>query len=203
VSRASATASSPSRASAQTSNPARSSRVRRSSLMIVSSSAMRTLTRESLRRDLRGEALSEHVRIPVGVVEHAELDHALDLVRVAVEAHILRLEGFRGRAVVTTPEVGVVLPGLTSSVWPRPIVTCFVAVDISHQPCCSSLYTSSRPSTSPYHSIAFSMSETPTERVRFSLYSKGVFVATGATWVSWLTASSSRFLALSCPVFIL
>src|SRR3954447_10561143 len=90
--RASSTASSPSRASAQTSNPARSSRARRSSLMIVSSSAMRTLTNRSLRRDLRGEALREHVRVAVGVVEHAELDHALDLVRVAVEADVVRLE---------------------------------------------------------------------------------------------------------------
>src|SRR5512132_43473 len=104
VSRASATASSPSRASAQTSNPARSSRVRRSSLMIVSSSAMRTLTRKSLRRDLRGEALREHVRIAVGVVEHAELDHALDLVRVAVEAHALRLEVLPGRVDVDDAE---------------------------------------------------------------------------------------------------
>ena len=34
----------------------------------------------------------EHVRVAVGVVEHAELDHALDLVRVAVEADVVRLE---------------------------------------------------------------------------------------------------------------
>src|SRR5215510_10073335 len=92
VSRASATASSPSRASAQTSNPARSSRVRRSSLMIVSSSAMRTFTRRSLRALPSVESLREHVRVAVGVVEHAQLDHALDLVRVAVEAHVLGLE---------------------------------------------------------------------------------------------------------------
>src|SRR5262245_12599989 len=92
VSRASATASSPSRASAQTSNPARSSRVRRSSLMIVSSSAMRTFTRRSLRALPSVESLREHVRVAVGVVEHAQLDHALDLVRVAVEADVLRLE---------------------------------------------------------------------------------------------------------------
>src|SRR4029077_808440 len=104
VSRASATASSPSRASAQTSNPARSSRVRRSSLMIVSSSAMRTLTQRSLRGDLRGEALREHVRVAVGVVEHAELDHALDLVRVAIKAHVLRLEVLPGRLDVDDAE---------------------------------------------------------------------------------------------------
>src|SRR4029453_1519623 len=104
VSRASATASSPSRASAQTSNPARSSRVRRSSLMIVSSSAMRTLTDGTLRRNLRGEALREHVRVPVGVVEYAQLDHALDLVRVAVEAHVLRLEVLPGSVDVDDAE---------------------------------------------------------------------------------------------------
>src|SRR5262245_40994860 len=96
VSRASSTASSPSRASAQTSNPARSSRARRSSLMIVSSSAMRTLTWRSLRAVFPVEALRQHVRVAVGVVERRQLDHALDLVRVAVEAHVLRLEGLAG-----------------------------------------------------------------------------------------------------------
>src|SRR5512133_2458460 len=102
--RASSTASSPSRASAQTSNPARSSRARRSSLMIVSSSAMRTLIRTSLRGNLRGEALREHVRVAVGVVEHAELDHALDLVRVAVEANVVGLEVLPGRVDVPDAE---------------------------------------------------------------------------------------------------
>src|SRR5215217_8681597 len=106
VSRASSTASSPSRASAQTSNPARSSRALRSSLMIVSSSAMRTLTVLSLRRNLRGEALREHVRVPVGVVEHAELDHALDLVRVAVEADVVGLEVLARRVDVLDAERG-------------------------------------------------------------------------------------------------
>src|SRR5512133_2706302 len=104
VSRASATASSPSRASAQTSNPARSSRARRSSLMIVSSSAMRTLTRRSLRALPPVEALREHVRVPVGVVEHAELDHALDLVRVAVEADIVGFEVLAGHLDVLDAE---------------------------------------------------------------------------------------------------
>src|SRR5262245_29802381 len=106
VSRASATASSPSRASAQTSNPARSSRVRRSSLMIVSSSAMRTFTRRSLRALPSVESLREHVRVAVGVVEHAELDHALDLVRVAVEANVLRLEVLAGCVDVHDAERG-------------------------------------------------------------------------------------------------
>src|SRR5262245_33036966 len=106
VSRASATASSPSRASAQTSNPARSSRVRRSSLMIVSSSAMRTLTERSLRAVSPVETLREHVRVSVRVVEHAQLDHALDLVRVAVEAYVLRLEVRAGRLNVHDAEGG-------------------------------------------------------------------------------------------------
>src|SRR5215208_256883 len=91
-----ATASSPSRASPTTSIPARFNNSTRSSRMIVSSSATRTRMRggypERRLALVPHQRLREHPRVPVGVVERRELDHALDLVRLAVELRSERLE---------------------------------------------------------------------------------------------------------------
>src|SRR4051812_24434414 len=57
-----------------------------------------------LRGILVHQRLREHPRVPVGVVEGRELDHALDLLRLAVELRPERLEVSPGRGDVLDAE---------------------------------------------------------------------------------------------------